>query len=54
MEGEKQEAELGDFYDLGVDKLYPISAEHNRGVDDLMDEVLATFPGRKMQKRMKI
>jgi len=44
VEGEKQEAELGDFYALGVDNLYPISAEHNRGVDDLMDEVLASFP----------
>jgi GTP-binding protein len=43
VEGEKQEAELGDFYALGVDNLYPVSAEHNRGVDDLMDEVLASF-----------
>ena len=44
VEGEKQEAELGDFYGLGVDTLYPVSAEHNRGVDDLMDEVMAAFP----------
>ncbi|MGA7827815.1 MAG: ribosome biogenesis GTPase Der [Geobacteraceae bacterium] len=44
VEGEKQEAELGDFYALGVAGLYPISAEHNRGVDDLMDEVIAAFP----------
>lgn len=44
VESEKQEAELGDFYALGVDNLYAISAEHNRGVDDLMDEVLAAFP----------
>jgi len=35
---------LGDFYALGVDALYPISAEHNRGVDDLLDEVIAAFP----------
>lgn len=44
VESEKQEAELGDFYALGVDALHAISAEHNRGVDDLMDEVIATFP----------
>lgn len=44
VESERQEAELGEFYALGVDGLYPISAEHNRGVDDLMDEVIATFP----------
>jgi len=44
VEGEKQEAEAGDFYALGVDRLFTISAEHNRGVDDLMDEVVAAFP----------
>ncbi|MDD2321623.1 MAG: ribosome biogenesis GTPase Der [Geobacteraceae bacterium] len=44
VEGEKQEADLLEFYALGVDALYPISAEHNRGVDDLMDEVIASFP----------
>jgi GTP-binding protein len=44
VEGEKQEAEFGDFYALGVDRFYPISAEHNRGVGDLMDEVTAAFP----------
>jgi GTP-binding protein len=44
VEGEKQEADLAEFYALGVDSLYPISAEHNRGIDDLMDEVIAAFP----------
>jgi GTP-binding protein len=44
VEGERQEAEAGDFYALGVDRLFTISAEHNRGVDDLMDEVIAAFP----------
>jgi GTPase len=44
VEGEKQEADLGDFYDLGVDRFFAISAEHNRGVGDLMDEVTAAFP----------
>lgn len=44
VEGEKQEADLLEFYALGVDALYPISAEHNRGVDDLIDEVIASFP----------
>ncbi len=44
VEGEKQAADLAEFYALGVDALYPISAEHNRGIDDLMDEVIAAFP----------
>jgi GTP-binding protein len=44
VESEKQIADLSDFYSLGVDRLFPVSAEHNRGVDDLMEEVIASFP----------
>ncbi len=44
VEGEKQEAEVGDFFALGVDRFLTISAEHNRGINDLMDEVVASFP----------
>jgi len=46
VEGEKQEAEAGEFWSLGVERLFTISAEHNRGIDDLMDEVIAAFPRR--------
>ena len=44
VDGDKQEAEAGDFYALGVERIYAVSAEHNRGVGDLMDEVLAALP----------
>jgi GTP-binding protein len=44
VEGEKQENETVDFYSLGLDRIFCISAEHNRGIDDLMEEVLAVFP----------
>jgi GTP-binding protein len=33
-----------DFYRLGVDRVYPISAEHAIGLDDVMADVLASFP----------
>jgi GTPase len=46
VDGDKQEAAVGDFYSLGVDQIYTISAEHNRGVGDLMDEVLAALPSQ--------
>lgn len=29
-----------EFRRLGVDRLFPVSAEHNRGIDDLLDEAL--------------
>jgi GTPase len=44
VDGEKQESGLYDFYALGVDSVIPVSAEHGRGVDDLMDEVVGAFP----------
>lgn len=44
VDGDKQESDLNDFYSLGVDNLYPVSAEHNRGVGDLMEEVVKAFP----------
>ena len=44
IDGDKLESGIGDFYALGVETLYPVSAEHNRGVGDLMTEVCAALP----------
>lgn len=44
IDGERQEEAIFDFYRLGVPSLYSISAEHGRGVGDLMDEVLKALP----------
>lgn len=33
-----------EFYALGVDRLYPISAEHGLGIDELMESVVAALP----------
>lgn len=38
--GTQPEQMVAEFYELGAD-LFPISAEHDEGVDDLMDEVVA-------------
>ena len=34
----------GDFHRLGVAAIFPLSAEHGLGVDDLLDHVTAGFP----------
>jgi len=36
----KQESLLADFHRLGVDQVFPVSAEHGAGIDDLLDAVL--------------
>lgn len=45
IDGPEQENSLYEFYGLGIDKLYPVSAEHRYGVNDFMDEVARHFPG---------
>jgi GTP-binding protein len=38
------ESEIYQFYELGIETLIPVSAEHNLGIDDLMDELAARIP----------
>ncbi len=44
VDSEKQSSLINDFHRLGVQKMFPISAEHGRGVDDLLDAILETLP----------
>ena len=39
-----RESLTSDFYALGIADLYPVSAEHKLGIDDMLDHVTATFP----------
>jgi GTPase len=40
----KQEALTAEFHRLGVREVFPISAEHGTGIDDLLDALLAVLP----------
>jgi GTP-binding protein len=44
VDSEKQSALVDDFHRLGVQQMFPVSAEHGRGVDDLLDAVTASLP----------
>jgi len=43
MDTEAVISSASDFYRLGVQRMVPISAEHGRGVDDLLDAVTVEF-----------
>ena len=45
------EEESTDFYQLGVEIIYPVSAEHNRGIDGLLEEVDKLVPLKMEEKR---
>jgi GTP-binding protein len=43
VDSDKQSSLVDDFHRLGVPKMFPISAEHGRGIDDLLDAVLESL-----------
>ena len=40
----KKQDNLYEFYSLGLDRLYPVSAEHGVGLSDIMSEIVSLFP----------
>jgi GTP-binding protein len=44
IDGPKQEDKVFEFYGLGIETIYPISAEHRSGIEGLMDEVIEALP----------
>ena len=47
IDSKKREENLYEFYGLGLDRLYPISAEHGLGVATLMDEIIERLPAQE-------
>jgi GTP-binding protein len=44
IDTEKQQSLVGEFHRLGIRNVFPVSAEHGRGLDDLLDSVIAALP----------
>ncbi|MBA4391332.1 MAG: ribosome biogenesis GTPase Der [Syntrophus sp. (in: bacteria)] len=45
VDSSKREADLIDFYEMGVEKFYPVSAVHGIGVDDLLEDIVVAAAG---------
>jgi GTPase len=46
-DSEKQASIVDEFHRLGIKQMFPISAEHGRGIDDLLDAVFEVVPQRE-------
>jgi len=46
-DSEKQASIVDDFHRLGIKQMFPVSAEHGRGIDDLLDAILEILPPAK-------
>lgn len=47
IDGPKQKESMVEFYQMGVECLYPVSAKHKLGISDLLDEITEKFPDSK-------
>ena len=53
-EGEKQTQMLGEFYRLGLGTPYPVSAEHNLGIKELIQALKPLCPTETAQEAEKV
>ncbi len=44
IDTDKQQAWVNEFHRLGIRRMFPVSSEHGRGLDDLLDAVLEALP----------
>jgi GTP-binding protein len=44
VDSDKQSSLIDDFHRLGIPQMFPVSSEHGRGVDDLLDAILNVLP----------
>ncbi len=44
IDSKKQEERVYEFYGIGIEQFYPLSAEHAIGIDKLMDDVIKVLP----------
>ena len=50
VDNKEAEKHLYDFYELGFDKYIEISGEHNKGIADLLDEIVTDFKQKQKEE----
>jgi GTPase len=50
VDSKKREAGVSEFYALGSDKIFPISAEHGLGIGEFLDELIASVPPESIEE----
>lgn len=53
IDGPKAKDRIYEFYQLGIDPIYPVSAEHGYGIDDLMEEICSLLPRSKYTEEVE-
>ncbi len=53
IDGLEREGHLFEFYALGIDTLFSLSAEHNYGVPDFLDALIRIFPEDSRQEALQ-
>jgi len=53
VDGDNHESMIGEFYELGAEEVFAVSAEHGRGVGDLLDTVALKHPDIEAEKEEK-
>jgi GTP-binding protein len=48
IDSEKQSSLTDDLHRLGFRNMFPISAEHGRGIEELLDAIIATLPAKSL------
>ncbi len=54
IDDQEQEKNMYDFCSLGIDKLYPVSAEHRYGISDFLDDLILALPEFAPEKSQDI
>ena len=54
IDAPSHENRLVEFYDLGIDRLYPMSASHRLGLADLIDDLLSTLPQSAVSEEKEV